>query len=314
MSEFPEDSSRDLSKTVYVPPPPTEVTIRTLDSDVKSMALSGGNFPKSEKLMINRGATQTGGLGIQSPRAKALIWLLVFAFLGALAYFLYPFLVKPKTTLPESSGGNVVSSTLPNVPEELTLSQFNHQTFFGGKVVETLNLEVIYPPRRIEDYDLINYEAPRLFLNKENISFSEIEIQKFTRKPLALPEFFNLAQVNWFDEDFWISNFNLDFTYFIYKNSNGFWPGLVLQLKPEKSQIVMDSQIRKIETGEDLFKLFITQPKERSGIFQSVLISGEPARSLKLNNSDANFVYGWFHNYLVISTSLTGLEEAIKKL
>jgi hypothetical protein len=110
-------------------------------------------------------------------------------------------------------------------------------------------------------------------------------------------------------------NFNPDFTFFIYKEKKGFWPGLITQLKPEKNLIVLKPEIAKLENSTNLERLFITKPEGEKGLFRDVLLSGQPARVLDFSvSSPAKFIYGWFHNYLVISTSEVGLKEAIGRL
>ncbi len=127
MAEFSNGYEQSESdKTAYVPPPPTEITIRTLESDIKSMILSGGNFPKSEKIILASSVSQNkpGMLaGLNNPKSKAVIWVLVLAIIiiGSFIYFIYPFL----RTTPQSDNQNnnfeeVPELRLPVVPTDLT--------------------------------------------------------------------------------------------------------------------------------------------------------------------------------------------------
>jgi len=65
----------------------------------------------------------------------------------------------------------------------------------------------------------------------------------------------------------------------------------------------------------DINNLFITPPGMPDPNFKDSLVSGEPVRELHYS-SGASLFYGWFvgNEYLVISTSKEGLQDALGRL
>ena len=79
------DASSTPSASWRIPPPPVEVIIRTMESDIASLAASGGNKIRPEVLRMIAGVTQaqaptSSGL----PGKKTPIGTIVVIFLGAL--------------------------------------------------------------------------------------------------------------------------------------------------------------------------------------------------------------------------------------
>jgi hypothetical protein len=79
---------------VGAPPPPTEVKIRTMKSDVAALAASGGGFPKFQNIKVSGLSLEKG---IDSPEAvhrnsaiiTILITIIALVVLGTLGYFAY---------------------------------------------------------------------------------------------------------------------------------------------------------------------------------------------------------------------------------
>ena len=70
------------------PPPPPEVKVRTMRSDLASMAQSGGGLPKFQSVKVEGAAGAAGGSG----KNIAIITLTVIAalaLLGLIGYFAY---------------------------------------------------------------------------------------------------------------------------------------------------------------------------------------------------------------------------------
>jgi len=76
------------------PPPPTEVKIRTMKSDIAGLAASGGGMPHFENIKVSGLSLEKG---IDTPEAvhknnaiiAILITIIAVAVLGTLAYFAY---------------------------------------------------------------------------------------------------------------------------------------------------------------------------------------------------------------------------------
>ncbi len=78
-----------------VPPPPPEVKVRTLRSDLESMAKSGGAAPQFESVkapsLVNLAQDRkvSEGKGISSEFVTVVVTLLAIALTVAIAYFAY---------------------------------------------------------------------------------------------------------------------------------------------------------------------------------------------------------------------------------
>lgn len=306
----------------YVPPPPTEVSIRTLDSDVRTMALSGGNFPQAEKVSVAH-TTRYNAMGQPTnyePKSSALVvivWIFaIVIFLGALAYFIYPFIWGEKDEVPAPNGNPTNSSGLPEVPEENFVPEFSHRSFFTKGQKQVLETRVNYP----DDLGLNTESYTRDFIRaigsqaKPDETFLEIEINKTTGDHLALVEFFDWAKFSLADESFWRENFGPDFNYFIFKEKNNFWSGVVVRPKEGKSPILLRKDLLKIEGSKDLEKFFFTSPGVKEGNFSDFLLVGQSVRYLKFSRMASAFVYGWYNGNLIIATSEGAFKEAMARL
>ncbi len=322
MADFFGGSTQERDPGAYVPPPPNEISIRTLDSDVKSMALSGGNFTQSQRVVLpttnsatafNRKLPSSGGF------LKMALWVgLAFLVLSAFVYFLYPLFSSPYRGGGLGGATSTTSTTtpeLPSVPPSITIPNFEHESFFRRRADKVLEMKFNYPATSVSDLETYTQKVFDLLQgDKSTSSLFEVEVKNGGGRWLALSQFFKVIGANFLPEDFWAENFEPDFTLFVFKNKDGFWPGVVAQLGEGKSWLILKSQITQLERSSDFEKFFVTTPGSRFGNFEDKLISGQPARSLKYSKSSAEFIYGWFHNYMVISTSLDGLKEAIGRL
>lgn len=327
MADFLDESGQSGKIKTFVPPPPSDVSIRTMASDVESMALSGGSFPQAERISLPRSqskvsTTGDSGAGGLSRGSGSFLWTLLFlvggvAILGALFYFVYPFLFGEK--LGGGGGAPTPTSTvnggLPPVSPRLTIPRFEHRSSFRTSPNESRTLVVDESARSVSDLKTYDQKLNDLLSSIEaTSSLIEIGVRKNNDQHLALSEFFSLINSKVFDGEFLAKNFDHDFTFFVYKNRDGFWPGFVTKLRPDKSWVLLKLEISKMEKSPDLSSLFITDPGAPSGDFKDTLVINQPARSLKFGAPSANLIYGWFHDYLVISTSEAGLKEVIRKL
>ncbi len=116
--------------------------------------------------------------------------------------------------------------------------------------------------------------------------------------------------------NFWNQNFENIFTIFIYKNKTEIYPGYIFQLKNNVPPILLQNELKQIESNKDEIKnFFIKSVDFGENTFKSgQIFNREPIRLIKSQNG-TTFVYGIFFNkYLIISTSQEGLEEAIKRM
>lgn len=322
MAFFPlssESNKNERSDATYAPPPPTEVSIRTLESDIKSMALSGGGFPAAQRVALPQRVEPKGGKAggvFASGYIFRIIWALTLVLvLGAIFYFVFPLFSssspdKLEVLVPTST----LNPVLPSVPPGMTTLKFNHQSYFRKPAEAVLTLRLSYPARTAENSANYNQKLSALLESEPATStFYEVRVEKDNGEPLAFSQFLEAAGIKLLDSDFLASNFNPDFTFFIYQTKKGFWPGLLAQAQSEKNWILLKPEIVKLENSE-VETFFLGNPGRRIGFFEDSLISRQSARILKFESPEASFVYGWFHDYLVMSTSLEGLKEAVNRL
>jgi hypothetical protein len=85
---------------INAPPPPPEVKVRTMRSDLESMAKSGGGLPHFQSVKVEGLSAKEASLSVVSEQkgksnAKAfLITVLITAVLLVLGYFAYVFFIK----------------------------------------------------------------------------------------------------------------------------------------------------------------------------------------------------------------------------
>lgn len=253
------------------------------------------------------------------PKSSALgvvIWILaILIFLGALAYFLYPFFTKENNNLPVSENATSTPG-LPEVPEGDFAPEFSHRSYFTKGEKQVLDGRVDYPNDVVPNTESYTRELIQVIARegKPETTFFEIEINKTTGEHLSLNEFFDWAKFSLMDRNFWTDNFSPDFNYFVFKETNNFWSGVVLRPKEGKSPILLKKDLLKMEESPDLERLFFTGPGLKEGNFVDYLLAGQSVRRLKFSRMMSAFVYGWYNGNLIITTSEKAFEEATKRL
>jgi len=304
--------------TAHVPPPPSEVTVRTMESDIASMAASGGASPKPKPVKFSHKTDQdenTGPSGVsgapQSTQATpgffsgraflilSLSALLIVVFLAGY-YVLYPLLNPPEqavTKSPADTSGNANGIV-------------EHKSFFGQPTDGIFTLDI---PLQIEglqaDRDQVNS-----FISGLSGTFFEIKTENSLGKPISAGDFFNLIGANIMDKSSFDTSFEKDFTIFLYKDKNNLWPGYVLQIKSGESRIFLQTLVQsKVESAStSLSNLFLNQVGTAGAQFQDEILSGQPIRAMDFFGPTSTLAYGWFFNkYLIISTSLDGMKQAV---
>ena len=314
---FPQSPKEERTEGPTVPAPPTEISIRTLESDLKSMSLGGGSSPLPKYVaMPSRLATIPKGVK-QATSGVLKFFFFILAISGLLAvgyYVIYPALSKI------FEGGVLSSKTEPGPimdnKKPLTTPEFTHRSFFRATPDEVLKF--VIPREAVNAAELQTFGQRVLNLLAEtnsNSKFLEIEVQDQDGGHPAISEFFSSINVKALSSDFLLTNFNPDFNMFVYRDQNGFWPGYLLELRPGKSWLFLKAEIEKLERSPDLENMFLTSPGVRSNIgFKDGLSKNQPVRILGFTAPGAAFVYGSIKGYLIFSASLPGLEEAASRL
>lgn len=106
--EGSQDKNQSSNGASTAPPPPQEVKIRTMKSDLASVAESGGGLPQFQNVKIALGAQRSGdGKNGQKGNLLAIIIAVVAVLVvAAVAYFGYQALQKKNApvTVPSAAG------------------------------------------------------------------------------------------------------------------------------------------------------------------------------------------------------------------
>jgi uncharacterized protein YneF (UPF0154 family) len=265
----------------------------------------------------------------------SIIGLSIFFFIG---YFILPKIFPPKVSIenkpvqtPESQtnqNNQAINSTLSQ-----TQNKASTQTTTPTSTTQLFSSENLFKksPDKILNFDLDlkipNFNKYYNFLLIDEVSkatstatstsvFFIINLRDANNNPIFWNDFIKALGINLLDETFWNDNFESNFGIFVYKNKSGLWPGYILETKPNVLITALQIDLKKIEQNKnDLSKFFINSPDFSNAEFKnSIILNREPIRILKTQSGE-QFVYGIFLNrYLILSTSLEGLNEALQKM
>jgi len=331
MKIYPDPNSGDNERRDGVrPPPPPPITIRTMDSDVKSVEESGGGNPQGETLNIpppirpeapkppeesekikipgysgpEKGVFQNDAspiLGTNSQenmsekedgKLKSLVTLIVIILAAGIIGVGAYYYVYPLLL----KNGGVVPPTPPTATEPPP-TPAHVSLIFADVTEEALNLQSA-SPETIEEGEVLLKEVI-LSQNGNALKLSEY-------LPALIPEL---------SEEELKNNFEENFTAFIYYNESGAWPGYVLKRKSSAVAIIAQNSFRKVEGSSSLKNFFLSDPGvPSSNGFQTGQVNNEPARYISFNNQGAALSYAWFNDYLLISTNYIGAQEAGDRL
>lgn len=307
-----------------VPQPLAEIVVRTMASDTASLAQSGGGSPKAYPVNISsRGPSSKGKTGEDEatgiPQAQKKSFFSAPAFkislLGVFlagVFFAGYFFAYPLINPPSSETGSAAPVTVParTQPAE-------HKSVFSQPVDGILIMTV--PPTA--DGMGAYKDQLKSFVGGLSGSFFEVTPQDDARSPLPAGKFLSSINAKVLEPGFLDANFTGDFTLFLYSDKSGIWPGYVFQLNPGETPLLLQkSATREIESASSAWQnLFLESsgaPSETSeakpGKFRDELSGGQPIRTMNFEKSSGVIVYGWFFNkYLIISTSIEGLKQAI---
>ncbi len=308
--------------SAHVPPPPSEVTVRTLESDLASMGASGGVSPKpkpvkfSHKIDQEESARITAGVATGAPMgtipqaapakdffsskiflALSLFVLLAVVFLAGY-YVIYPLLNPAPATVQQKAAAPA------GIGEAL-----EHKSFFTQPVDGIFTLDASLPVEGMQ----ANRDKVSALVSGLTGKFFELEPEDSLSQPVYASSFFALVGANILKADFIDANFEKDSTMFLYKDKNALLPGYILKLKSGKTPILLKSDVTELENASSSWSnLFVMPTGTPAQQFHDDLLSGQPVRVLDFSNPSSTLAYGWFLNkYLIISTSLEGMKDAI---
>ncbi len=312
-----EENFQNNNQAGPPPPPKPEIKMRTMESDVKSIEETGGGTPEPEMIgPIFKPETntpeETSFIDISEKKGSGSqwwVWLVVLVMvvvLGLAAYYYVWPLFYPQQPLIEPT---VQQPTSGEPAQPITQG---HKSAFGFPAGEIMKIDV-------GDYSVLSFvtamqnEANKITddnavkeimitVNGEPVVFSSF-------LSVLLPELANSS----LDETL-STNFEDDFTAYLFKADGSVWPGYIVKKRSEMdaSAITLLSQLSEIENSS-IANLYL-EP-----------LSGEPepfrtgpagarytSRYASFKQKPASFNYGLFGDYLIITTTYKGLVRTLE--
>jgi len=315
------------------PPPPSEVKVRTMRSDLESMAKSGGGLPQFESVKIanlSRGKYPPEPVAVQDKRksgmAMALVVIAAVAMLGLLGYFAYRIFFAPAAqpvqsgTAPAQGGAQVpVAAPAGSQPPATVLpaqaSPFVHISLFKKPADQTLVLTLPTSSTggmasNAADLQTFDQKISALLAQaKKDAAVIEIVVQTADHKGVPVGDLFAQENAAVLDPQFLAAHFNPDATFFVYQDKNGFSPAYILSLKSGENWLFLKSDVAKLESSPSIPNFFLTNVGALpANGFADGLVGGTAVRTA------GSFLYGWYQTDLILSTSQAGFAAAMNRL
>ncbi|MBI2278755.1 MAG: hypothetical protein HYU81_01685 [Candidatus Brennerbacteria bacterium] len=110
-----------------------------------------------------------------------------------------------------------------------------------------------------------------------------------------------------------LAAFNDDAAYYTYAAPNGTWFGVAMPLKADVPIGPVQDGMSALQADPNLLNFFLENPGEK-GVWADGRVRGKPASQVSFSAPDAVFSYVWMGRTLLLSTNLTGAEEAARRL
>ena len=319
------------------PPPPPEVKIRTMRSDVESMAKTGGGLPQFQNVKVS-------GLSEEKPAASATVktesksnillialLIVVVAALIVVGWFAYEKFFAGnasapvvQTTAPTSSAPQtpanavVVPTTTPIVALPAPTVVSAHVSFFKPPADQTLSWSLASATTTQPK----TYNQRLLALlgtAKKTSNLLEIDATDSSGNSASVNELLTAANAQVIDPQVLAENFNPDATFFVYRDANGFWPGYIIALDPTQNWLAVQSSVQQVEASAAIANLFLMNVGTASpDSFTDTMVASSSVRVLPFfgGTVPGYFTYGWTpdHQYLILSTSQSGFAAALSRL
>lgn len=298
-----------------VPPPPTpEVSVRTMQSDIRS--ISQGEVNPTPEVVSPRQAPSMDVQGLapdianqmlseEEPAKKShrgvwtLIIILIFIALAAVGFFV----IYPMMSAPTVEPTPLAATPEPAIPEPIKKL---HTSAFGGAMnaipAVSLNLATL---NREEIIQGLTSQGSFVGEGLTEVVIENAEGQVAFPQFLAalLPAFLDGSAAGTYTTD--------DFTAYLYKDKDGIWPGYIIPLKPEGTT-TLNQWLANFEKT-DLGALFVTLPGTL-GAFKDGTVMGISDRFAPGTTPGASLSYAVTATDLHIATSFEGLKTALTAL
>jgi hypothetical protein len=297
-------------------PPAPEVNVRSMASDVKSIE-RGDASPVPESIVspdmgrepVFRPETQAGNESLpmgdmgmnaepKKSKSKVLLWSIVgvaVVAVGVIGYFAYP-IIFPGTT-------EVVEIPPPVVPpvEPPPVQLQPHQSFFATAPAATAELRL----SNLLYLSVVTALQEKTATKLPDDTLQEIVVMDDKGSQIPFKSYINTFAPNltvqeiekWFEDDF---------TAFVFYDKNGVWPGMAGKLKSGVNIDEARVALAALEAS-DVSRFYLSAPGTFTA-FKAGNINGKQTRYSVGSQTGASFNYGVAGNYLVISTSFSGLK------
>lgn len=313
-------SQNNSSEPPVAPPPPPEISLRTMQGDIKAVE-AGEAVPSPQAVLppelesiIEKPETISqlsgpvtpppGGKKILKPGLIILGILVLGGGLGLLGYYVVYPLIFPAPT-PKSPVVEQQPAKQTPLKESPTAQVVPHTSYFvtAPALYETLRLSDISPLAISNALQSAALNSPG-----EN-RVKEIAILDNGGSQVAFPVFAAALTNNALNEASLSNVFENDFTAYLYYDSRGVWPGYVAKIKSGVSAANAALVLSSVE-NMDLNFLYINGLGQVFQPFKDGKYKDYSTRYAVGSRSGASFNYGVFGNYAIISTSFDGLKAA----
>lgn len=303
-----------------VPPPTTEVSIRTLASDLAAVRASGGAIiaPTGSTVGVLGDRMHPVAAGNSSHLLSSILgWLAVFLALIALlgvGWLGYGYLTRLSTTTTPTVTPTSTTTAPPRTAPRNSLASLSatvtaHQSQLQKTVPFSTTFVAIPAPNTLQT----RFQLIREGLNKIPAStrVAELVPTDTTSRPLSFPGYATaLGADTLFDAEEYARYFNDDFSLLAIRGQGGFSAVYVFSLKPNMTWLYAEPGVRVMEQSTVLNNLFFQVPGARSA-FTDATIQDFPVRTATYTEPAGTFVYGFFRDRLIIATSQQALEETL---
>jgi hypothetical protein len=322
----PEDS---LSTA---PPPPSEVKVRTMRSDLESMAKSGGGLPSFANVKVSGlAAPKVSETVVARAQSKSnflviVLVVIVIAVLAVAGWFAYTIFLGNKqtaqtptesptqattpatmptttatTTQPASNQGTVPILNLgATATGTATTSPFIHASFFKTPADAVVRITLSSSTSQAYDKQLLALLATA----NKSATLIEIDAKDAGGNAASVNELLAAQNAEVISPLTLASDFNPDATFFAYRDKNGFWPGYIIALAMGQGWVTVEGSVQQtIESSAsavsaanipNLFLATNIGTPSTDGFTASVIASSS-VRVLPFSGGTipASFVYGW---------------------
>ena len=273
-------------------------------------ALPSAGVPAEQKTA----AAEAGSKAWMKPALLGGGGLVLLAGLGLVGYFFVFPLIFPATTPPAPVVPPPVqpATTTPGAATTTPPAVFEpHKSFFVIAAEKTEALKVTPADTALSlraALDILGTDAVATGTAKETLVNKEDgSPESFARvTALLVPELSEATLKNSFEDDF---------TMALYFDAAGAWPVYIAKLRAGTNLLDAQAALAGFEGSPNLANLYTTDPGAKGAeTFKDGSVGGKPTRYLPFVKQGASLNYGWFDNFLMISTSYDAVKDAVRRV